>query len=63
MGACQLILAPEHWAGWLGETAVHETELKAMLKPFPGAGMAFWPVDRRVGNVRNDSPDLFAPPA
>jgi hypothetical protein len=23
--------------------------------------MAFWTVDRRVGNVRNDSPDLFAP--
>jgi hypothetical protein len=21
--------------------------------------MAFWAVDRRVGNVRNDSPDLF----
>jgi hypothetical protein len=23
--------------------------------------MTFWPVDRRVGNVRNDTPDLFAP--
>ena len=32
-----------------------------MLKPYPGAAMTFWPVDRRVGNVRNDSPDLFAP--
>jgi putative SOS response-associated peptidase YedK len=32
-----------------------------MLKPYPGTGMSFWPVDRRVGNVRNDDPDLFAP--
>ena len=42
-------------------TAATDAELKAMLKPYPGAAMAFWPVDRRVGNVRNDSPDLFAP--
>ena len=46
---------------WLGETAANDAELKAMLKPYPGGGMTFWPVDRRVGNVRNDSPDLFAP--
>ena len=30
-----------------------------MLKPYPDEGMTFWPVDRHVGNVRNDSPDLF----
>jgi putative SOS response-associated peptidase YedK len=32
-----------------------------MLKPYPGSAMAFWPVDRRVGDVKNDSPDLFTP--
>jgi putative SOS response-associated peptidase YedK len=32
-----------------------------MLKPYPGTAMTFWPVDRRVGNVCNDTPDLFAP--
>jgi putative SOS response-associated peptidase YedK len=32
-----------------------------MLQPYPGEGMTFWPVDRRIGNVRNDGPDLFAP--
>jgi putative SOS response-associated peptidase YedK len=56
-----VLLPTESWAAWLGETAATEQELKAMLKPFPGAAMAFWPVDRRVGNVRNDSPDLFFP--
>jgi putative SOS response-associated peptidase YedK len=56
-----VLLAPDRWTAWLGETAVTERELKAMLKPYPGESMCFWPVDRRVGNVRNDSPDLFAP--
>jgi putative SOS response-associated peptidase YedK len=62
-GRMPVILTPEHWPAWLGETAASDATLKAMLKPFPGPGMAFWPVDRRVGNVRNDSPDLFAPHA
>lgn len=55
------LLPRDLWAAWLGATAADEAELKAMLKPYPGAAMTFWPVDRRVGNVRNDSPDLFAP--
>ncbi|MFY9695270.1 MAG: SOS response-associated peptidase [Xanthobacteraceae bacterium] len=60
-GRMPVLLAPDRWPAWLGEITVNEPELKAMLRPYPGAGMAFWPVDRRVGNVRNDSPDLFAP--
>jgi hypothetical protein len=53
--------APDRWVAWLGETAATDAGLKAMLKPYPGDSMTFWPVGRRVGNVRNDSPDLFAP--
>ena len=56
-----VVVPPDRWAKWLGEKAVAESALKAMLCPYPGGAMAFWPVDRRVGNVRNDSPDLFAP--
>jgi putative SOS response-associated peptidase YedK len=55
------LLGPDQWAGWLGETGANAAELKAMLKPYPDQAMTFWPVDRRVGNVGNDSPDLFAP--
>lgn len=55
-----VVLAPDRWPGWLGEKAAADGELKAMLKPYPGTAMAFWPVDRRIGNVRNDSADLFA---
>jgi putative SOS response-associated peptidase YedK len=56
-----VLLGPDRWAGWLGEKPATDAGLKAMLKPYPGAAMACWPVDRRVGNVRNNSPDLFAP--
>ncbi len=56
-----VLLAAGRWAEWLGETPVTDGDLKAMLKPYPDAAMAFWPVDSRVGNVRNDGPDLFAP--
>jgi putative SOS response-associated peptidase YedK len=60
-GRMPVLLAPERWPAWLGEITVNDAELKAMLRPYPGASMTFWPVDRRVGNVRNDSADLFAP--
>ena len=56
-----VLLAQDRWPQWLGETAATAAELKAMLRPYPGAAMAYWPVDRRIGNVRNDGPDLFAP--
>jgi putative SOS response-associated peptidase YedK len=56
-----VLLAPGCWAAWLGDIAAPEGDLKSMLKPYPDRGMAFWPVDKRVGNARNDSPDLFAP--
>jgi putative SOS response-associated peptidase YedK len=55
------LIAPDNWAVWLGETAATEPELKALLRPYPDKAMAFWPVDRKVGNVKNDSPDLFSP--
>jgi putative SOS response-associated peptidase YedK len=56
-----VLLAPEHWPAWLGEDATSEAELSAMLRPYPGAAMSAWAVDRRVGNVRNDEPDLLTP--
>ncbi|HXW49387.1 MAG TPA: SOS response-associated peptidase [Xanthobacteraceae bacterium] len=56
-----VLLAPDCWADWLGERPVPGSRLKAMLEPYPGNAMTFWPVDRRVGDVRNDSPKLFAP--
>jgi putative SOS response-associated peptidase YedK len=60
-GRMPVLIPPDRWAGWLGEQSTADAELKAMLRPYPGVAMNFSPVDRRVGNVRNDSPDLFSP--
>jgi putative SOS response-associated peptidase YedK len=56
-----VLLAPDRWPTWLGESAATGDQLKAMLKPYPSAQMAIWPVGKAVGNVRNDHPDLFEP--
>jgi putative SOS response-associated peptidase YedK len=56
-----VILPSDCWPAWLGEAGASENELKAMLKPYPPERMTLWPVDKRIGNVRNDSPDLFEP--
>jgi len=55
------VIAPDCWADWLGESSISETAVKSLLRPYADQAMAFWAVDRKVGNVRNDSPDLFAP--
>jgi putative SOS response-associated peptidase YedK len=56
-----VLITQDNWAGWLGETAADDAALRAMLKPYPSSAMTFWPVDRHVGDARNNSPDLFAP--
>jgi putative SOS response-associated peptidase YedK len=56
-----VILPPDCWAQWLGEVETTPALLKAMLRPYSSERMTMWPVDRRVGNARNDSPDLFEP--
>ena len=34
-------------------------QLKALLAPYPSAGMTCWPVSTRVGNVKNSDPSLI----
>ena len=58
-----VILAEADWPKWLGEAPASEADLKAMLKPYPSEQMRLWPVDRKVGNVKNDGPDLVRPVA
>ena len=56
-----VILAEKDRPRWLGETPSSEADLKALLAPFPPERMTLWPVDRRVGNVKNDDADLVQP--
>jgi putative SOS response-associated peptidase YedK len=39
----------------------HEQELLALLKPCPDEALKIWPIDKMVGNVRNNGPPLILP--
>jgi putative SOS response-associated peptidase YedK len=56
-----VILPPEAWSVWLGEEPADAERLKALLEPYPAEDLAMWPVDKRVGNVRNNDPSLIEP--
>jgi putative SOS response-associated peptidase YedK len=56
-----VVLKPEAWPIWLGEVPVDASTLKALLAPFPSEEMICWPVNARVGNVRNNDPGLIVP--
>ncbi len=55
-----VILAPKDYDRWLepGDPARPPIDL---LRPFTAEPMTAWPVSPRVGNVRNNDPDLLNP--
>jgi len=54
-----VILEPDHWDAWL--TSKDTGEVQAMLQPFPAQLMSAYPVSPKVGNVKDDTPDLIEP--
>jgi putative SOS response-associated peptidase YedK len=56
-----VILAEADWAKWLGEVPATEEELLPLLKPCPDDVLKIWPVDKKVGNVRNTGSELILP--
>jgi putative SOS response-associated peptidase YedK len=56
-----VILAEIDWPKWLGEEPASEQDLLALLKPCPNEALQIWPVDRMVGNVRNNGSQLILP--
>lgn len=44
---------------WLDPAIVEPDAIKPLLAQFPSVEMRAWPVDKRVGNVRNDDPTLI----
>ena len=61
-GECRgSILAENDWPKWLGEEPASEEELLALLKPCPDEALKIWPVDKMVGNVKNNGPQLILP--
>jgi putative SOS response-associated peptidase YedK len=54
-----VVLEAEAWPAWLGEEPANPAQLKALLAPYSGDDMIFWPVSGRVGNVKNSDPSLI----
>ena len=51
------VLQPDEFAGWIEGDA----EQAKSLLPVSQAEFEYWPVDKRVGNVRNNGPELIEP--
>jgi putative SOS response-associated peptidase YedK len=58
-----VVLPHQAWRSWLGEDCVETGDLLALLRPYPAAAMHACKVATRVGNVRNNDPELLAPVA
>jgi putative SOS response-associated peptidase YedK len=54
-----VIVDPENYGRWLGEEAADPVRLLMMLRPFPAERMTCFPVDPKVGNVKNDEASLI----
>jgi putative SOS response-associated peptidase YedK len=53
-----VIVERSDWPSWLGE---EDTDPATLLRPAAEGILRLWKVDKRVGNVRNDGPELLAP--
>jgi putative SOS response-associated peptidase YedK len=53
-----VIIEQADWPIWLGE---EDGDVRGLLRPAPGDVLHVCPVDRKVGNVRNDGLELLEP--
>jgi putative SOS response-associated peptidase YedK len=56
-----VILGEGDWPLWLGEEEATHEQLLEMLKPCPDEWIKVWPVDNKVGDVRNTGAELMLP--
>ena len=56
-----VVLEPDGLDRWLHHTPLRQSEVDALCRPSVAGVLTSHPVDRRVGDVRNDSPDLVQP--
>jgi putative SOS response-associated peptidase YedK len=55
------ILDERDYPRWLGEEPADRDALLSLLKPCPPEAMEAYPVDAKVGNVKNDGAELMEP--
>jgi putative SOS response-associated peptidase YedK len=53
-----VIVEKADWPIWLGEV---DGDPITLLRPAGEGVLRFWPVDKKVGQVRNDGPELIEP--
>jgi putative SOS response-associated peptidase YedK len=56
-----VILAPEQYAGWLGEVSASQLELSKMVVPEKDGNLVVYPVSKRVNTPANDDPGCIEP--
>jgi putative SOS response-associated peptidase YedK len=56
-----VILDPKDYDRWLGTDSALPQLPTDLLRPYPADRMRSWKVSSRVGNVRNNDPELLAP--
>lgn len=56
-----VILDPDDYPAWLGETSLSPEELDGLMKPYPGDLMEAFAIGRAIGNVKLDDPSLMQP--
>lgn len=54
-----VVLRPQDYGLWLGETPSDPDALEEACTPFPAEEMKAYPVSRAVNNVRNDDPSIL----
>jgi putative SOS response-associated peptidase YedK len=54
-----VIRAENDWPKWLGEEPASEQELLGLLKPCLDEALKIWPIDKMVGNIRNNGSQLI----
>ncbi|MFO0404397.1 MAG: SOS response-associated peptidase family protein, partial [Alphaproteobacteria bacterium] len=54
-----VILPPEDWDEWLGESPAEPVRLEALLRPFPRQGFTVWPVSSRVNRIAENDATLL----
>ncbi|HWY61331.1 MAG TPA: SOS response-associated peptidase [Rhizomicrobium sp.] len=54
------VIFPEDWDLWLGKEPAAAARIFDLLKPCAEDRLMIWPIDRKVGNVKNDDPSILA---
>jgi len=56
-----VLLAPDAWDLWVDRGVQDPEAVQGLLVPAPEGTLAFHPVSKRVGSVKNDDPELLEP--